>query len=265
MQIYDALPILTAHPDAEERAQAPHHLYGVLKPHESTNADHWQNLAQKEIDAAHAQGKHPIIVGGTGFYIRSLIEGLSPIPDVSPDIREELEQKHRKLGQDAFYEAFKTEDPIMAAKLMPQDKQRNMRAWEVLIATGKSLSEWQDMPLTPPPSHYRFHMIAMTPDREALCKKIRDRIEIMLELGALDEIKDLQALIETGEVQENALIVKAHGFRPFRSYLQGQWTLEEAIECTEIETRQYAKRQVNWLKSQYNRDNDKLTIEDFSC
>lgn len=148
----------------------------------------------------------------------------------------------------------------MASRLEPQDTQRITRAWEVLKGTGKSLSEWQDLPRITAPDHYRFHVIVLQPDIETLNKRIRTRIDQMLEHGAMNEIETLTQRIDEGEVNESSLLVKAHGFRPFRSYLKGQWSLEEAIECTDVETRRYAKRQRTWGRNQYAIDKLPNTI-----
>jgi tRNA dimethylallyltransferase len=254
MQMYDALPILTAQPDADEQAAAPHRLYGTLKAGEDVNAAGWTDIALEEIEKAAAENKHPIFVGGTGFYILSLVKGLSPIPEVSPDIREGLNHRAQSEGTQSLYEELQTKDPEMATRLKSGDTQRIIRALEILQGTGKSLKHWQDLPLKSPPAHYHFHIIAMRPDIEKLNAKINARIDVMLEQGALEEIKQLSDRIDAGEVSENALIVKAHGFRPFRKYLKGEISREEAKTQTATETRQYAKRQRTWARQQYRAD-----------
>ncbi len=265
MQMYDTLPILTAQPTAAEQAAAPHRLYASRKAGEDLNTAQWRDLAITEIETAAANGAHPMIVGGTGLYIKTLIEGISPMPAITPDIREALTERRNAEGQEAFYTAFAAADPVMAARLKPQDTQRVMRAWEVLIGTGQSLSYWQDQPLEGTPAHYRFRLIGMTPDKPALHAKIKRRIGAMLDLGALDEIAALQAAIDNGAVAETALIVKAHGFRPFRAYLRGEWTLDDAINHTDAETRAYAKRQMTWLRNQYKSTTQALVVEEFPC
>lgn len=255
MQMYDALPILSAQPDAQELAAAPHRLYGSQHPNTNVNAANWRELAIEEISRCEARGTHPIFVGGTGFYIKALINGLSPIPDVDMSIRRDLNEYAKTRAVEEYYAEFASLDPEMAKKLKPTDTQRITRAWEVLKGTGKSLSYWQELPLIAPPEHYRFELIVLQPDKELLNKRIRMRIEKMLNAGALDEVRDLSDKIDAGEVRTDAFIVKAHGFRPFREYLKGQWSLDEAIECTDAETRQYAKRQRTWARTQYGGDN----------
>jgi tRNA dimethylallyltransferase len=254
MQSYDALHRLTAQPDESEQSQAPHRLYGFNHPNTHYSAVDWRNDAIREIDEAFDNHQTPILCGGTGFYLKSLMEGLSPMPDIPDDIRAQGIALQSEMGNPAFHEALKKRDPETCAHLDPMNTQRNIRAWEVLEYTGKPLSYWQSLPLIPPPENYRFHVTAILPDREKLYEKINSRTHVMLNHGILDEVRALDDLIQTGEVKDNALVVKAHGFRPFRKYLNNEWSLDEAIEHTQTETRQYAKRQMTWLRNQLTID-----------
>lgn len=254
MQSYDALHVLTAQPDAEEQAQAPHKLYGFLHPSTHYSAAAWRADAIHEIDAAFDSGQTPILCGGTGFYLKSLMHGLSPMPDTLPDVRDAATALQKEMGNPAFHEMLKEYDPETAARLEPMNTHRNIRAWEVLQATGKPLSYWQDLPLIPPPEGWDFHVTAVLPDRAELYDKINARLLTMIDLGILDEVRDLDTQIQAGEVPTDALITKAHGFRLFRSYLDGASTLDDAIERTQTETRQYAKKQMTWLRNQITID-----------
>ena len=254
MQSYDALHILTAQPDAHEQSQAPHKLYGHLHPSTHYSAADWRAHAITQIKNAWAKDQAPILCGGTGFYLKALMDGLSPMPDTPKEIRDAAIALHAEMGQKAFHNMLRDRDPETAAHLDPSNPQRNVRAWEVLEHTGKPLKTWQSMPLVGAPDGWTFHVTALFPNREKLIDKINTRLRSMIDMGILDEVHALDKMIKNGEVAEDALIVKAHGFRPFRYYLHGDWTLEEAIDKTAIETRQYAKRQMTWLRNQLTID-----------
>lgn len=260
MQMYDALPILTAQPDANEQGAAPHRLYGSRPAGDDINAAEWRDMALAEIERCAQEGKHAIFVGGTNFYIMALIKGLSPIPDVDPAIREGLNTYRETRTAAEFFKEFASLDPVMAERLTPTDTQRIIRAWEILKGTGKSLAHWQDMPLITPPPHYHFHLKILQPEKDALNKRIRSRIDKMIAAGALEEVQALSERIDAGKVPETALIVKAHGFRPFRRYLKGESSLEAAKTQTDTETRQYAKRQRTWCRTQYTSEKLPATV-----
>jgi tRNA dimethylallyltransferase len=173
MQIYDGLPLLTAQPEAEDKEEAPHALYGALAPQDICTAARWRDMALAEIERFSAEGKLPIIVGGTGFYIKTLLQGISPIPEIAPGIREKLIARQKEMGNPAFHAALAKIDPATALKLDPFNTQRVVRAWEVLEGTGKSLAEWQSVPPVPPPAHLKFITVALLPPREILYKKLR--------------------------------------------------------------------------------------------
>ena len=249
MQIYKGLPILTAQPDAEERAAVPHKLYGIMPPEQSCSAAKWCDLVLPEIHAAFEAGVQPILVGGTGFYMKALSHGLSPIPDIpETDHLKALDESENDLP--SLYKELQEKDPVIAERLKPTDKQRICRAIEVVRVTGQPLSVWQDVPNILPDDSLSIEMIVLRPDREWLRDRIDKRVPIMLEKGALDEVRDLMETIEAGHVPEHAGIVKAHGFRAFRHYLNGEWSFEKALDYTQTETRQYAKRQDTWFKNQ---------------
>jgi len=250
MQIYDALPILTAQPDATERAQAPRRLYAHLPPSAKCSAAAWRDLATAEIESAMARGQTPIIVGGTGFYIKTLMKGLSPMPAVPDDIRATVTSLQQDTGNPGFHALLAAKDPVMAERLNPNDTQRLIRAYEVLEATGESLSHWQSLPAQGPPPHWDFETHFVNPDRETLYDRCNRRFDIMLDRGILDEIKDLLSLIETGSVPADAPITHALGFHPFTRYLRDECALEKAIEQSKQETRNYAKRQLTWFRNQ---------------
>jgi tRNA dimethylallyltransferase len=254
MQCYDALPILTAQPAPDERAGIPHRLYGVLPATERLTAAGWVDLAAKEIQAAFDAGKKPYLVGGTGLYLKALIEGLSPMPDIPDEVRTALRAREKAQGLAALYADLKKNDPLMAARLKPGDTQRILRAMEVLEATGESLAAWQEAPPRKPHDGWQFHVVQLNPPREILEAKIRARLSAMLKNNVMDEVKTLSDRIDSGAVPEDAPIIVAHGFRHLRAALKGQKKLEDAIEATAIETRQYTKRQRTWLRHQIRAD-----------
>jgi len=250
MQSYDALHVLTAQPSKADYNTCPHELYGHLHPSTYYNAAQWRNDAIATIEASLKNNQTPIICGGTGFYLKALMDGLSPMPETPSHIRDEVIALHNEMGHEAFFKMLQDKDPETAQGLDPHNTQRSMRAWEVLVFTGKPLSQWQKEPLIGPPIEWVFDVKPIIPERDVIHNNIRNRLDIMIDQGILDEVRALDQLIQNGDVPDNGLIIKAHGFRPFRRYLNGEWTLDQAKTQTEIETRQYAKRQVTWIKHQ---------------
>jgi tRNA dimethylallyltransferase len=250
MQVYDALPMLTAQPNPAERSQAPHVLYGTLPPHEICSAQRWREMAAVEIAKTHVAGKLPIIVGGTGLYIKALTEGFSPVPDVPPAVRGLAVALQKELGNPGFHAELAQRDPVMAARLHPNDTQRLIRAWEVLEATGKSLAKWQATPPDGPPAPYDIEIELVMPPRDELYDRCDRRFDIMMENGVLDEAAAFQSLIDAGTIPADAPVTHALGFRPLQRHLKGDIPLSEAITLAKTETRQYAKRQTTWFRHQ---------------
>lgn len=253
MQVYDALPTLTAQPTDEEQAQSPHRLFSVLSPEETCSAQIWREMALKEINRAADDGHVPIIAGGTGLYLKALLEGFSPIPDIAPDIRDEGTALQKELGNPAFHQHLSTLDPVMAGRLNPNDTQRLIRAWEVLKGTGKSLSYWQEQPPTGAPEGLDFEIEIVMPERPQLYERCNRRFDLMIESGILGEVAALDEKIKAGHVPENASITNALGFKPLRTYLEGETPLDEATEQSKQDTRNYAKRQMTWIRNQLAR------------
>ena len=250
LQVYDALPLLTARPSAGEQEGIPHRLYAALSPDLRCSAALWRDLALTEIDAALEAGRTPVLAGGTGLYLKALIEGLSPLPAVAPEIREAANALQAGLGNPGFHGALAARDPVMAARLNPNDTQRLIRAWEVFEATGQSLSEWQSLPPEGAPAHLRFHIFILMPEREALYERCNRRFDSMMQAGALEEVRALDALIATNAVPKDAHITQALGFRALQAHLRGSMSLEDAIIRAKTDTRQYAKRQATWFRHQ---------------
>lgn len=237
LQVYRGLEILTAQPSLEDQRAIPHRLYGVLDPSESCSAGRWLSLVIPEIQKALEKKQLPIVVGGTGLYLKTLLEGISAIPSTAPDIREELQKREN------LYADLKSVDPELASRLNPHDHQRIIRGLEVFYGTGKPLSLWQSQKPTPPP--YDFEKILFMPPKEELETYLGERLEKMLERGVVDEVS---ALINH-PISINA--EKAIGFKEFRQFLEGHCSLEEAKALTLLHTRQYAKRQRTWFRHQF--------------
>jgi tRNA dimethylallyltransferase len=245
LQVYAELRILTARPDEAAMARAPHHLFGVLPAAQACSAAWWRDAALQEIAAAQAAGKHPILVGGTGLYLKTLIEGLSPVPTADLEARARATALYEQLGGDAFRAQLAERDPAIAERLKPGDRQRLIRAWEVVEATGTPLSEWQALPKEPGHA-LDFSLIGLMPQRERLYARIDARFLSMLEHGALAEAARFDALGLPPSLPAN----KALGLPELRRHLKGEIDLAEATHLAQQMSRNYAKRQVTWFRHQ---------------
>jgi tRNA dimethylallyltransferase len=245
MQVYRELSILTARPSAADCARVPHRLYGVLPAAERCSAGRWCELARGEIAAAAAAGRVPILVGGTGLYLRGLMQGLAPVPEVPAAVRAATTSRLERLGPAAFHEALARRDPVMAARLRPSDPQRLIRAWEVLEATGRSLASWQ-REATAPPDDLSFVPFVLRRPRPELYEACNRRFLHMLEAGALDEVRAMDAL----GLDPDLPAMKALGVPELRRHLRGELTLAEATAAAQQATRRYAKRQTTWFRHQ---------------
>lgn len=245
-QRYRDLPTLTAQPSASDKARVPHKLFADLGPDDSGSAADWSTRAAAEI--RECGGKLPIIVGGTGLYLRALIEGLSEIPPVPEDIRNSARALMAEVGADAFHAQLVARDP-RASKLAPGDSQRNLRAFEVIETTGVSLWTWQERS-TSPPLPLRTHTILLMPPRDELRAACDARFEAMIAAGAVDEV---HALLRTG-VALDAPVMKILGAREIAGHLAGEHSLNAALVLAKAATRQYAKRQSTWFRNQVRAD-----------
>ncbi|WP_170921156.1 tRNA (adenosine(37)-N6)-dimethylallyltransferase MiaA [Enhydrobacter aerosaccus] len=244
MQTYDAFPILTAQPSAAERARAPHRLYGVLPLSETLSAARWRTLASDEIEHAQEQGRLPILCGGSGLYLRALMQGFSDIPEAPATLRVQANEDWQAMGAEAFRARLAQHDPAIVARLKPGDRQRHVRAWETWIGTGRPLSAWQETKGTPAP--WRFVTILLAPERQWLRDRIEARFDAMLAAGVLDEVK---AVLER-HPDPSWPGLKAHGAPELFRYFRGDLSLDEARRIAIDHTRQYAKRQMTWFRHQ---------------
>ncbi len=240
-QLYRDIPILSAQPGPEDEARAPHRLYGVLDAADPASAARWAGLARAAIEEAHAAGRLPILVGGTGLYLRTLLLGIAPVPVVPAALRAAV----RELPLKAVRAALEAEDPLMAARLHPNDRQRNARALEVIRATGRSLADWQTGTSGGLRGEVTLEVALLLPPPGELARRIDARFEAMLAAGAVAEVERL-----AGRGLDPGLpAMKALGVRPLLGYLAGRWTLDEAVARAKRETGRYAKRQRTWFAS----------------
>ncbi len=250
MQVYRDLRLLTARPSEAEEAAVPHRLYGVLDGDETCSAADWRRLALAEIDAAVAAGKVPILCGGTGFYIKALTDGLSPMPAVPDAVRDRVRREVAEAPGVSAWDRLEALDPTAAARIEPMDRQRISRALEIFEATGRPLSEWQALPAEGPPPDLHFLKIALRPPRADLVARCDARFDRMIEEGALDEVAALKA---RGLSPERP-IMRAVGVPELIAYLEGEVPLDAAVADAKTATRRYAKRQMTWMKGQYIAD-----------
>ena len=249
LQTYRDLRILTARPDAAAAARVPHRLYGYLDAAERGSAPRWCTLALAEIATATASGALPILVGGTGFYLRALRDGLAAIPDISPDIRAEALALHRALGSAAFHARLAALDPEAAARLNPRDRQRLVRAFEVVRTTGVPIGAWQArQALRTAP--YRFATILLMPPREILYAAADARFTAMIAAGALAEA----AVLAARRLDPELPAMKAVGLPELLRHVRGEVPLADAVTAGQRATRRYAKRQTTWFRHQLTAD-----------
>lgn len=250
MQLYNGLPLLTAQPSLADFEKVPHRLYGVLDVHGQTNAVSWRKMALDEIYSVLSHGLVPVVVGGTGFYLKALMEGLSPIPEIPPEERILAEDLLEKVGLAEFFEIIKEHDAELAEKIDPQNRQRLVRAFEVIHYTGKKMSYWQSLPSEGVPEDLEFKVELMSPAREDLYARCNARFDQMVAQGVIDEVAEFDEKIEAGKIPPECPLTHALGFEPLQSYLRGEMDRDTAIVLAKNETRHYAKRQVTWFKSQ---------------
>jgi tRNA dimethylallyltransferase len=242
MQVYRELSILTARPTPEEEAVVPHALYGIRAAREPGSAAWWRAAAADAMESAAAAGCLPLICGGTGLYFSSLINGLSPIPSVTDEARDEARALLKSLGPAALHAQLSVVDPTTATRLRSTDSQRVARAWEVWRSTGRGLAEWQAE--RGEPSAWSFRAILLDPPREVLREAIAGRFTAMLEAGALQEARALLDL----KLDPALPAMRAHGVPELAAHLRGEISIEEAARRARLVTGQYAKRQATWFR-----------------
>jgi tRNA dimethylallyltransferase len=246
MQVYRELRVLTARPTDGDEARVPHRLFGALPATEACSVGRWLGMARAEIEAARGAGRLPILVGGTGLYLKALTDGLAPVPGIPQGIRSEARRLHARLGGEAFRAELAKVDAEAARRLEAGDSQRLIRAFEVVRATGHPLADWQRQGAGGPATDARFATIVLAPPRDALYAAIDARLDTMIEEGALDEVAALDRL----GLDAGLPAAKAVGVPELRRHLRGEITLDEALDSAKRASRNFAKRQLTWLRHQ---------------
>ncbi len=246
MQVYDTLRLLTARPSEEEMEGVPHHLYGHVPAGAAYSTGDWLREVSELLARLKVEGTPPVIVGGTGLYFKALTGGLSDMPQIPAEIRENLRNRLAEEGPVALHALLERNDPATAARLNLQDGQRILRALEVIETTGRSISEFQGKagPVIVDPA--RARKLIVLPERDVLYSRIDRRFSTMLESGAVEEVEALLAL----DLPPEMPVMKAIGVSQIAAMLKGEMSREDVIEKASAATRQYAKRQMTWFRNQ---------------
>lgn len=259
--VYCGLNIGSAKPNAEELAKAPHRLIDVVDPLEVYSAAQFRNDALAEMAEITKAGRIPLLVGGTMLYFRALLNGLSELPAADDATRQKLEQQAKELGWEKMHQRLEEVDPEAAARIHPNDPQRISRALEVYEVTGKAMSQLQKEQKAEPLPYHVLKLALVPSERAVLHQRIEKRFKQMLENGLIDEVKTLQ---ERGDLHEDLPAIRAVGYRQVWDYLNGRIVYNEMEERGVIATRQLAKRQFTWLRSEkdlISYDSSQLSIQ----
>ena len=241
-QVYRDLRILSARPSDAEMAGIEHQLFGYIDGNEACSAARWASDAKTAIDAAHKRDLLPILVGGTGLYVRILLDGIAPIPEIDPEIRRTI----RKLETLEAYQALQKLDPVSAERLHPTDTTRIQRALEVIRSTEKPLDHWHKHKVGGIAKQIKLQPLILLPPREWLYQRCDLRLHRMIERGAKEEVLSLLSR----NLSANLPVMRAIGVAEIAEWLAGHITGDAAVERAQVATRQYAKRQYTWFRNQ---------------
>ncbi len=255
-QVYADLRVLSARPSEAEMQGIEHRLFGGWDGAEACSAAAWADRAKAEIADCHESGAVPILVGGTGLYLKVLLEGIAPIPPIDPDVRAMV----RSLPEEQAYKLLQLEDPLRAAELNPGDRQRIARALEVKRSTGVTLADWQMAKVGGIGDTVNLFPLVLMPDRAWVYARCEDRFAQMLETGAIAEVEALLAR----ELDPDLPVMRAIGVPEIAAFLGGVFTEEEVIAAAAQATRNYAKRQFTWFRRQVPEDWAQITFADES-
>ena len=245
MQVYENLEILTARPTLSEMKNINHHLYGFVDGRERYNVERWCNDATEIIKKTSAKNLTPILVGGTGLYINTLINGLVDLPSIPESIKIESEKILQEFGKDFLINQIKNVDPESLNEINHNDTVRLRRIWEVFESTGKKFSEWKLNKNKKFITNYKFKILLFLPDREKNYQVVNSRFVKMMKSGAVEEVKKLLEL----NLNDSLPVMRAHGVPEIKKYLANESTLEECINKGQQVTRNYVKRQHTWWNS----------------
>jgi len=245
LQLYADLRVLSARPPAEEEARAPHHLFGVADAADGWSVGRWLRAATVVLDEIAARGRPAVVVGGTGLYFKALTKGLAEVPPVSGESRAAAERLYDEAGEDAVRAVLRETDPAAERRIGPNDRQRLTRALAVARATGRPLSEWQSRTIpTLAPETWRG--VVLEPPRPALHARCDARLLAMVEAGGVAEA----AALDARGLDLRLPAMKAVGLRELAAHARGETTVTDAVTAAQAATRQYAKRQLTWLRNQ---------------
>lgn len=250
MQVYKDIPILAAAPTKEDIARAPHKLYGIYDASYRGNVVEWLSLCKQEIDLARVQNKTPIVVGGTGLYIESLVKGVTPIPETPIEIRQKVDTMLQNDGLERLYAELQKVDQATAQRLSENDTTRIRRAMEIYLHTGKNITYWHTIPLKNIYAPEEFVLTYINVPRTILDIRGRIRFDAMLKKGALEEAR----ILVNRNLPDSLPAMRALGVQELKAYLKGKCLLTEAVENAKLHTRQYAKRQCTWFNNRYKPD-----------
>jgi tRNA dimethylallyltransferase len=246
MQVYRDLAVITARPTPAEERRVPHRLYGHVDAAENFSVGRWCEEAAAVLDQTRRAARPAILTGGTGLYFNSLTRGLAAVPPIPAQVREEVRARLASDGAAALHAELKWRDPAAAARLMPGDRARITRALEVVLATGRSLLDWQEDNKPAGLDAARAAKIFLAPERDWLFRRIDARFDAMMAAGAIEEVRALAAR----NLDPSLPAMKAHGVPWLVRHLRGEIALEEAVEGAKRDTRQYTKRQATWFRNQ---------------
>ena len=247
MQVYRELKVISARPDDAEMDGIPHHLFGHVPASERYSTGQWLEQARPVIEDIQKRGKTAVVVGGTGLYLTALTEGLSDIPPVPEDVRHDVIEITKAEGLEGLRRRVAEVDPDAAARIDANDRQRLARAYEVWLATGSSLTSFQNKRSNPVLNGEEWLGVALTPPRAKLYSRIDKRFEGMLMEGAMEEARALVALGIDGELPA----MKAHGMPWLSAFIRGEIDATTAADNAKRDTRRYAKRQFTWIGRQF--------------
>ena len=245
--VYRGLDIGTAKPAREVRARIPHHLIDVCDPAENYSAGRFVADALECIRAIHARRRVPLLVGGTMLYLRSLLTGLAPLPGARPQLRSQIEARAAACGWPALHAELARLDPVAAARIAPGDAQRIQRALEVCYTTGRPISELQRGTVSPLGAFEVRYWLLNPPDRAVLHQRLAQRLERMMARGFLDEVRGLR---DRGDLTPAHSSMRSVGYRQLWGHLDGDYDLAEGVRRALAATRQLAKRQLTWMRSE---------------
>ena len=249
VQIYREIKILSGRPTSDDYRRAPHRLYGIMSIFKPCTLGIWRKMALETIRECELSGRLPIICGGTGLYIKFLLNELSAIPEIPPSIKLEAREKLEDLGNENFRELLSKNDPVSACRIKSGDTNRLLRAWEVFTATNKPLSYWHEQSRETGSQH-EFFKVCLMPERKALYSKCDKRFLDFIEQGAADEARALDSINVSPELPAS----KTLGLLELIKYTKGELELSDALEQAQRTTRRYAKRQLTWFRHQLDED-----------